>query len=39
MVPVAIAAFVGVAVFQVPVALIVVTIAPLSLLLAWLRLP
>jgi chromate transporter len=39
MVPVAIAAFVGVVVFRLPVVVIVLTIAPLSLLLARLRVP
>jgi chromate transporter len=39
MVPVAIAAFVGVVVFRFPVVVIVLTIAPLSLLLAWHRIP
>lgn len=39
MVPVAIAAFVGVVMFRLPVVVIVLTIAPLSLLLARLRVP
>jgi chromate transporter len=39
MVPIAIAAFVGVVVFRIPVVVIVLAIAPLSLLLAWLRMP
>jgi chromate transporter len=39
MVPVAIAAFVGVVVFRIPIVVIVLAIAPLSLLLAWLRAP
>jgi chromate transporter len=39
MVPVAIAAFVGVAVFRIPVVVVVLTIAPLSLLLARFRVP
>jgi chromate transporter len=39
MVPVAIAAFVGVVVFRIPVVVIVLAIAPLSLLFAWLRAP
>jgi hypothetical protein len=39
MVPVAIAAFVGVVVFRIPVVIVVLTIAPLSLWLARFRVP